>query len=357
MLQSTKPLLRHWRTDSPKKFIRNPQFNVLKQQELAKIKANPKYDGEVPEVIVKEKMVRFRGTDNKAKNFHKVRFLRENKTDRIRQSSYPNFSQFKFVETVPFHQRFTKESEWKYLPGDKVVIVNKDYESFGTVTEIVSHVDQGATTNLYTLKEGNPKNLMAIPKMFWSKEQTTFIHELEAFVKQEDIRLIYTHPTTKETLIVDDVEFSEELYYDSRYDKLLPKRFIKNNPELIIEWPGKMSNSTKTADILGTDSQEVLKETFQPQSFLESETPDGAKHNLTKRTKLEDVLKRIITPEAMLHLRGKVDLPATDFDRGKHNYYSQLKKVDEARMKKFTDQAKLDIGKRIYENLMRKIDL
>ncbi|XBW35848.1 hypothetical protein QEN19_001420 [Hanseniaspora menglaensis] len=354
MLQTTKPLLRHWRTDAQKKFIRNPQLNAIKQQELAKIKTNPIYDGAIPEIILKQKMAKIRGTDKKAKSFHKLRFLKEDKTDRIRQSSYPNFSQFKFVDTIPFNERFSNEQEWKYLPGDKVVIVNKKFESFGTVTEIVSHVDQGATTNLYTLKEGNPKSLMAIPKMFWTKDQTTYIHELESFVKQEDIRLVYEHPQTKETLIVDDVGFTEELYYDFRYDKLLPKRFVKNNPQLVIDWPGKKSNSTKTADILGTNSDEVLKETFQPESFFKSDTPENAKNNLTKRVKLEDVLKRIITPEIMKHLRGNVELPETDFDRGKHIYYSQLKKIDNARMSKFNEKVKLDIGKRIYENLIKK---
>lgn len=357
MLQSSKPLLRHWRTDAPKKFIRNPQLNAIKKQELNKIKENPIYDGAIPEIILKQKMAKITGTDKSAKNFHKVKFLKEDKTDRVRQGSYPNFSQFKFVETVPFHERFANEKQWKYLPGDKVVIVNKDYESFGSITEVVSHVDQGATTNLYTLKEGNPKNLMAIPKMFWSKDQTTFIHELESFVKQDDIRLVYEHPETKEVLIVDDVDFTEEMYYNSSYDKLLPKRFVKNNPDLIVEWPSKKSNATKTADILGTNPDEVLKETFQPESFFESDIPDGAKHNLTKRIKLDDVLKRIITPEIMTHLRGKVDLPETDFDRGKHNYYSQLKQIDAARMSKFSEKIKLDIGKRIYENLMKSSDI
>ncbi|ODV62707.1 mitochondrial 54S ribosomal protein uL24m MRPL40 ASCRUDRAFT_74189 [Ascoidea rubescens DSM 1968] len=178
----------------------------------------------------------------------------------------------KVPEKLRFNDDFAKR---KYVPGDRVVIVKGPLK--GTVTKIDSF---DANTNGYTLVHG-PHKKIAVPKCLWVAGQKSHVTQFPEPVTQDYIKLIAIRkdPTTglKTDVIIDDVEFRGE-YFDSVYQRFLPKRYVKYNPQALIPWPEL--NVPEEIGEWTTSREDAKKKSFFISSIFSSGIPKAALESL-----------------------------------------------------------------------------
>ncbi|KAL6933354.1 hypothetical protein ACO0R3_002458 [Hanseniaspora guilliermondii] len=344
MVSCTNVLSKQWRLQKPTKFIPRSQWNVIRSTEMKKIEENPNVLYNQREDVFKSRMTKLK-TKPKNKFYIKSKFREELSSE----LTNPLFMRNPLYESVRPEDRYRSIKDWKYQVGDKVVIVNKDLPGYGNITEVTELIKNGTKTNLYGLKNGGPKDLAVSPMTYWKDEtsRTSYFTEEDGYVKQEDIRLIYEDPSSNGIAIVDDVDFSEEKYYNPNTDTMQYRRFVKHHPELSLEIPYK----PREAGDLSTSSSVVLKQTYNPENFFDSGLPDGLFENSKSMKTLDKALSRLVTPNIRKALTGEFDFPKTPSERVKDLYKQKLESIDNLRSEYFNDKMKQDIGKKIFEKL------
>lgn len=344
MVSCTNILSRHWRLQKPTKFIPRSQWNVIRSAEMKKIEDDPN-------VLYNQKDEAFRQRMKKLKTKPRNKFYTKSKLkeELSTELTNPLFMRNPLYESIRPEDRYRTVKDWKYQVGDKVVIVNKDLPGYGNITEITELVKNGTKTNLFGLKSGGPKNLSISPMIYWKDETSriSYFSEEDGYVKQEDIRLVYEDPATNEIAIVDDVDFSEEKFYNPKTDTMEYKRFVKHHPELALEIPFK----EREAGDLSTSSSTVLKQTYNPTNFFDSGLPDDLFENSKSMKTLDKALSRLVTPAIRSALIGEFDFPKTPSERTRDLYREQLQSINNLRSGYFNDKIKEDIGKKIFEKL------
>lgn len=344
MVSHTNLLCKHWRLQKPAKYIPRSQWNVIRSTELKKIQENP-------DILYNEQQDMFKSRMKKLKTKPKSKFYSQiSFKDEVRNElANPVFMRNPFYESVRPEDRFKTIKDWKYEVGDKVVIVNKDLPGYGTITKITEHLTIGTKTNLYSVEHGGPKILTLTPRSHWKYDNSrkSYFAEDDGYIKQEDIRLIYENPETKEILIVEDVDFSEEKYYNPHTDSMQYKRFVKHHPELILEFPPK----EREVGDFSTDPSTVLKQTYNPTNFFDSEIPEDVFGTSKSMKTLDRALSRLVTPNIRNALIGEFDFPKSPAERVQKNYKNQIKSIENLRAGYFNDKIKEDIGKKIFEKL------
>lgn len=88
------------------------------------------------------------------------------------------------LERVDKEKQFKSEVEWKFLPGDRIVIVKGELK--GNICSITQH---DTHTNGYILDENGPTKTVPVPKQFWQAGQNSHMVSFPVPVSQDDIKL------------------------------------------------------------------------------------------------------------------------------------------------------------------------
>lgn len=181
------------------------------------------------------------------------------------------------LPTIEESKQYKTERDWKFLPGDRVVIINGDKR--GNICKIKQH---NQMNNGYLLDENGPSKEAVIPKDFWAEGQTSFVSHIPQLVKREDIRLIADIEDTEikgkfNTVVIRDVEFKGS-YYDEHYKKVLPYRYVRGSKNLIIPWPTPSLEDKKTGSVekLSTSPEIVREQTYWVNSLVKNSIPRNA---------------------------------------------------------------------------------
>lgn len=226
-------------------------------------------------------------------------------------------------------ERFTGPREWKFLPGDRVVIMKG--ECRGNIAHVTKH---DLATNGFVLDEFGPTKTVAVPKDFWTEGQTTHMVNLPVLMQSKDLRLVAdiedpTNPGQTKTVAVDHITFKGQ-YYDENYKKMMPYRCVFGQPDLIIPWPKPEPFEDGE---LATDGEIAREQTYWVDSIIRNSIPDGAfdtirnPHSKYRRGKITPSdMRKLVAPEmpltetkkaylaeqAMLHRRPKPELTEED---------------------------------------------
>ncbi|AET38099.1 mitochondrial 54S ribosomal protein uL24m Ecym_2366 [Eremothecium cymbalariae DBVPG len=240
--------------------------------------------------------------------------------------------------------RFKDIKDWKFLPGDRVVVVKRG-KWRGKVSRINEHE---VNTNGYILEEG-PTTYVPIPKDFWQPGQATHMANIPVPLRQEDIRLVADIddpevPGKTKTVAVRDIVFRDS-YYDENHKKVMPYRCVVGQEDLIIPWP----KPEETADgELATEAQIARERTYVVDSVVKSAIPKAAL--LTIRNPKSKFRRGVLTAKDISKLVApQMPLP------GRKAYIEQQKKLAQQPKPTLTDEYKEKIGFHVFEHFKKKI--
>lgn len=212
----------------------------------------------------------------------------------------PQFLQYN-LPTVPPGKQYKTLKDWKYLPGDRVVIT-KPGEFYGSICKIRSH---NAQCNGYELDENGPTKIIVMPKMFWQEGQTTHVMKVPQTVKREDIKLVVDiddplKPDKVKTVMVQNVVISGS-YFDKDYKKYMPYRYVHGDRDSIIPWP---KPEPQEEGLLSTEPKAARKQTYWIDSLVTNPIPKNSIPNLRninskyRRGKITPQdLKKLVAPK------------------------------------------------------------
>ncbi|KAG5361984.1 54S ribosomal protein L40 [Yarrowia sp. C11] len=211
----------------------------------------------------------------------KARFIQDPKTiyprirvDRVMRNHFKRAPphQVAMAEfSVPEWERFTKDSEWHFMPGDKVQVLTGPDK--GKVSQIISRHEEG---NSYLVDGVNGTQSFPIPPNLLQEGQTTHMIEFPNPLKQHELRLVAQRPeedgSTTEVAIA-AVE-CVGTYYDPAYKRVLPRRVMANDHKTEVPWPAPME---PVEHVEGSTEREVARErTHWVTSLVKPPFPMGA---------------------------------------------------------------------------------
>ncbi|CAI4840543.1 CQI_4a_G0053390.mRNA.1.CDS.1 [Saccharomyces cerevisiae] len=274
---------------------------------------------------------------NRPKNFlpHSEKFIKK---------STPEFMKSDLKE-VDEKTSFKSEKEWKFIPGDRVVVMSG--ASKGNIAVIKSFDKR---TNSFILDENGPTKTVPVPKQFWLEGQTSHMITIPVSILGKDLRLVADiddekTPGKTRTVAVRDVSFNGS-YYDADYKKVMPYRCVKGQPDLIIPWPKPDPIDVQTN--LATDPVIAREQTFWVDSVVRNPIPKKAipsirnPHSKYKRGTLtaKDIAK-LVAPE----------MPLTEVRK---SHLAEKKELAEREVPKLTEEDIEAIGARVFEFLEKQ---
>lgn len=252
-----------------------------------------------------------------------------------------------FLETslprIDQDDAFKSEKEWKFLPGDRVVLVNGEFK--GNICNITQHDKH---TNGYILDENGPTKTVPVPKQFWQQGQSSHMVSFPVPVSQKDIRLVADiedpkSPDSQKTVAVRDVVFRGS-YYDSDFKKVMPYRCVIGEEELIVPWP---KPEYKPDGVLATNSEVAREQTFWVESLVKNPIPAGAfstirnpKSKFRRGTLTAKEVARLVAPK----------MPLT---QEKKAYIKQKEELANLPKRTLTEEDKEIVGTKIYEHFKK----
>ncbi|CCF56610.1 hypothetical protein KAFR_0B03140 [Kazachstania africana CBS 2517] len=258
-------------------------------------------------------------------------------------NSIPEFMR-PHLKKVPEDCQFKSERDWKFLPGDRVVILAG--ECAGNIAYVKRH-DQ--ITNGYVLDENGPSVEVAVPKQFWQEGQTSHVVAVPKTLSQKEIRLVADiedaeMPGVFKTVAIDNIMF-KGTYYDDNYKKKMPYRCVYGDPDLIIPWP---KPEFQEDGPLATAPSVAREQTFWVDTIARNPIPSDAfltirnPHSKYKRGKITaQDLRKLVAPEMPISETKKAFVREQVF----------LAKRD---MPTLTQEDKFIIAKRVEEFLKQK---
>ncbi|CCC69104.1 hypothetical protein NCAS_0C01140 [Naumovozyma castellii] len=219
-------------------------------------------------------------------------------------------------DQVMEQDRFQSEKQWKYLPGDRVVIVKGKHK--GTISVVRNH---DSRTNGYTLGENGPTRKVPVPKSLWMKDQVSHVINIPLVLPQDALKLVADiddeKTGTSKTVAVRDLAFKGS-YYDSNYKKMMPYRYVAGEDDLIIPWP---KPEHEPDGDLATSPEITREQTYWVDSIVRTPIPNSAlptirnPHSKYRRRTLKpmDMAKLIapkmpLTPERKAYLAKEASI-------------------------------------------------
>lgn len=350
MVSKVKQFVLLKRNLKPRKFLTRTDWHNIRSAEKKKIMNDESilYNDREKALVTRMGELKHMSKRNGFLN-HNLTNKEQFKNELRSESLSPMYHSDLYIKPVSPKNRYKGIKDWKYIAGDRVVIINKDYPGFGTVTEITETLSNGVRTNAYKLKNGGPQVLSFEPKILWqeAENRTSYFTDAEGAVQRDDIKLVYEDPETKKLMIVDDVDFTEEKYYIPQWDSMNYKRFVKHHPEIVLDYPKK---KIEDGDF-STPKESVMKVTYQPNNFFDSGIPDGIISGMKGMKTLDQALRRMASPKIRNALIGEFDFPKTPAQRSQEHYKNQVDSIKNLRAEYFNDKVKIDIGKKIFEKL------
>lgn len=195
---------------------------------------------------------------------HLPRVLIDNYLKESNRYTLPTFeTNFK---PIPAAQQKTKIEDVGLTSGDFVYITKgKNKGMISTLYNYSSELDTVLVSNV------NSKKI--IPKAFWVENQTSHLMDYPDPIARSDVKLAAKDKDEKGKVfyVVADEVIYKEKYYDDRYKRWLPKRFIKNHETIEVPWPNPPQESRD--DYLSTRDDVAFEKTWELQSIAKPPFP------------------------------------------------------------------------------------
>lgn len=258
---------------------------------------------------------------------------------KFEEKSMPSF----LVPSIPRvedAERFRTEKEWKFMPGDRVVVLKGKWRGQISIIQ-----QQDRETNGFILDENGPTKTVPVPKQFWSEGQTSHMVTFPVAVKQADLKLVADiddpdTPGKTRSVAVRDVVF-RGTYYDENYKKVMPYRCVSGQEDLVIPWP---KPEFKEDGELATSPAIAREQTYWVESIARSPIPEGAL--LTIRNPKSKYRRGVLTPKDI----AKLVAPKMPLSKTKKAYIAEKKEMAMASKRILTDEDKEKIGNAIYDH-------
>ena len=264
--------------------------------------------------------------------------------DKMHKISMPEFLRSDRA-SVKDEDAFKLESQWKYLPGDRIVITKGSKR--GNICVVKSH---DKNTNGYILDDNGPTKAVPVPKPFWLAGQKSHILNVPVAVGQEEIKLVAdiddpVNPGQLKTVAVKDIVF-RGTYYDENYKKLMPYRQVSGLADMVIPWP--KPEVVESIDDLGTDPDVAREQTFWVSSIMKNSIPNAAL--LTLRNPKSKYRRGTLTAKDI----AKLIAPKMPLTPTKKAYLAEKKEFSEKEKPKLTSSDKDIISEKIYQHLSQQ---
>ncbi|EDO16539.1 hypothetical protein Kpol_1064p20 [Vanderwaltozyma polyspora DSM 70294] len=244
-------------------------------------------------------------------------------------------------------ERFTKPRDWKYLPGDRVVLLKGS--KAGNIC-VIKSLREG--TNSFILDENGPTRMVALPKPFWTEGQTSHMIQMPLDVDHSEIRLVAdiddpAKDGSLKTVAVKDVVFGGS-YYDEDYKKVMPYRYVNGDRSMVIPWPRPAPVEEECE--LGTDPVVAREQTFWVDSIVKNPIPKESL--LTIRNPYSKHRRGTLTAKEIAHLMA----PKMPLTETKKAYLAERKKLAKVRAERpvLSDEEKDKIGAKIFEKFVNQ---
>ncbi|SCV05847.1 LANO_0H16490g1_1 [Lachancea nothofagi CBS 11611] len=263
---------------------------------------------------------------------------------KFEEKSMPSF----LVPSIPRvedSEKFQDVKEWKYMPGDRVVVTRGKWK--GQVC-LINQLDK--ETNGFVLDENGPTKTVPVPKQFWSEGQNSHMVTFPMAVPQKDVKLVADIddplvPGMTKTVAVRDIVFRGS-YYDDNYKKAMPLRCVSGQPDLVIPWPRP---EPKPDGLLATAPEVAREQSFWVSSIAKNPIPQGAL--LTIRNPKSKFRRGTLSIRDIAKFVG----PKMPLTKTKKAYIAEKQEMASAPKRKLTEEEKERIGTKIYEHLSKKL--
>ncbi|CAI5755939.1 unnamed protein product [Candida verbasci] len=185
-------------------------------------------------------------------------------------TSMPTFQNF-FPDKLPRSKQKT-QFEAGIIEGDFAYISQGKHK--GKIAQVLNY-----STEYDTVALSNITSQKLLPKTFWPEGQTSHVMEFPDFIPRKDIKVAGKEKVDEKiNYIVADEIVLKDKYYDERYKKWIPRRFIKHHENIEIPWPNP-SNVLEDNE-LSTPEEIVMEKTFEFQSIGKSPIPSDCLNEL-----------------------------------------------------------------------------
>lgn len=239
-------------------------------------------------------------------------------------------------------ERKTKLEQIGFANGDLAYIT--EGEKKGIVSTIFQYSPE---MNSFLLADVTSKKLL--PKQNWVEHQSSHLIDYPEYVKRDHIKLAAKDKDENGKVyyvVADDVVYKEK-YYDERYRRWLPKRFVKHHDSIEIPWPNPPQEPKD--DHLSTSQQAAFERTYELQSIAKPPVPTDALLQL--RNPYSKHKKRVLS-EAQARKVNAPDMPLSD----EQKIYLAKKATEPKKVyKKLSEEIQDFIGSRMADHI-NKID-
>lgn len=259
--------------------------------------------------------------------------------DHVHREKYKyNLPSFPISRYIPTQERKTQLEQVRITGGD-FVYINKG-EHKGQITSVVSYNDQSASFVTYDIKEKR-----IIPRTNWLENQPSHLLELPVEIPEEDVKLVAKDRDEKGNVsyvVADDVVL-KELYFDERYKKWMPRRYVKHHENIEIPWP-KPSEDYKKSDVTALESIAHAR-TYELQTIGKPPIPSHILSQLRnpfsqyKKKTLTDIeARRLNAPEMPLTFEQRI-------------YLAKKAQRPKTKLKPLSEEVKDFIGQKMAKHL------
>ncbi|MCP8718720.1 MAG: hypothetical protein M5F18_05415 [Asgard group archaeon] len=243
-------------------------------------------------------------------------------------SQMPTFKDF-FPDPIPKSKQKTA-IEAGIMEGDMAYVTTGPYK--GKIAEVLSYNPEYDSVSL-----SNITSKKLIPKIFWPEGHESHVFDFPDFIPVKDVKLVGKDRDEQGNIsyvVAEDIVLKEK-YYDDRFKKFIPRRYVKHHDKIEFPWPEPQSLEDGE---LSTPEHVVMERTFEFLSIAKTGIPKAALAQLRnpyskhkKRTLSEYQVAKLKGPEMPLTVEQKIWLAKNQqkAQTQKPKYYPLSEEVQE----------------------------
>ncbi|EGW34271.1 uncharacterized protein SPAPADRAFT_135009 [Spathaspora passalidarum NRRL Y-27907] len=262
--------------------------------------------------------------------------LKEYWKKKVQGTSMPTFENFTPYK-LPKHERKT-DFQVGITQGDLVYVT--EGEKKGSIAKVYMYNPE---YNHVMISDHTEQRIL--PKSRWTEGTTSHVIDMPKFMPLTSIKLAGKDKDEngKVSYVVADEVILKDQYYDDRYKRWLPRRFVKHHESVEIPWPAP--EEVEDGE-LSTKESAALEKTWEFQTIGQPPVPEDALPEL--RNPYSQYKKRTLTALQAYKLNYP-DMPLT-----KEQKIYLAKKQEQASAKKLTplsDEIKEFIGSKMADHI------
>lgn len=267
---------------------------------------------------------------------------------RMRANLYKKLAKTSHIPTIPppvptlrKEERFTGVAPG-ITANDLAYITEGKHK--GKISRVLQYTRENDTVLLNEVTKS-----VVIPKQYWTANQTSHVLEYPIPVPRSHVRLAAKEKDEDGNVlyvVAEELVFKDK-YYDDRFKRWLPRRFIKHHESIEIPWPDLMQEPKD--DKLSTLSEHVFTKTHELQTLAKPPFPKGVLSEI--RNPYSKFKKRELTA-AQAQLLNAPQMPMSIEQK---LYLAKKAQQPVKKLEPLSKEAKELIGSKIAEHLA-KID-